>query len=132
MEEILSGAHSQGVDAGVVAEEGVLRAYRAATGQAAADGGAAAGSSVNNRKPVEGDCPICFNELKVRAQHVAAAHSRGFHTCLVLVCACSSGFQVCLVWHAPTSTASAGAAMSSTPGFWSALALAGHAQPLHL
>lgn len=65
MEEILSGQHSQGVDAGVVAEEGVLRAYRAATGEAAADGAAAAGSSVNKRKSVEGDCPICFNELKV-------------------------------------------------------------------
>jgi hypothetical protein len=75
VEEILSGAHSQGVDAGVVAEEGVLRAYRAATGQAAADGGAAAGSSVNNRKPVEGDCPICFNELKVCVQHLWAAHA---------------------------------------------------------
>jgi hypothetical protein len=66
VEEILSGAHSQGVDAGVIAEEGVLRAYRAASGQAAADGGAAAaGSSVDARKPVEGDCPICFNELQV-------------------------------------------------------------------
>jgi hypothetical protein len=66
VEEILSGAHSQGVDAGVVAEEGVLSAYRAATGQAAASS-AAAGSSVNNRKPVEGDCPICFGELEVGA-----------------------------------------------------------------
>jgi hypothetical protein len=67
VEEILSGAHSQGVDAGVVAEEGVLAAYRAATGQAAAGGAAAAGSSVNNRKPVDGDCPICFSPLEVRA-----------------------------------------------------------------
>lgn len=48
----------------MVAEEGVLRAYRAATGEAAAD----AGSSVNGRKPVEGDCPICFNELEVGLQ----------------------------------------------------------------
>lgn len=67
VEEILSGAHSQGVDAGVIAEDGVLRAYMAASGQAAADGvAAAAGSSVDARKPVEGDCPICFNELQVR------------------------------------------------------------------
>lgn len=64
VEEVLSGAHSQGVDAGVIAEEDVLRAYRTATGQAAGDG-AAAGSSVNVRKPVEGDCPICFSELQV-------------------------------------------------------------------
>lgn len=72
VEEVLSGAHSQGVDAGVIAEEGVLRAYMAASGQAAADGGAAAaGSSVDARKPVEGDCPICFNELQVRFWYAA-------------------------------------------------------------
>jgi hypothetical protein len=85
VEEILSGAHSQGVDAGVVAEEGVLRAYRAATGQAAEDGGAAAGSSVNNRKPVEGDCPICFNELQVCAWHLWAADPWEWLSCVLLV-----------------------------------------------
>lgn len=64
VEEILSGAHSQGVDANVVAEAGVLAAYQAATGQTAA-GGAAAGSSINARKPIQGDCPICCDELEV-------------------------------------------------------------------
>lgn len=43
----------------------MLRAYRAATGQAAPDGTTAAGSSVDGRKAIEGDCPICFNELQV-------------------------------------------------------------------
>lgn len=68
VEQVLSGAHSQGsgVDEGVLAEAGVLRAWRVASGEAAADGEAAAGSSVGNRRPVEGDCPICFSSMEVR------------------------------------------------------------------
>jgi hypothetical protein len=100
VEEILSGAHSQGVDAGVVAEEGVLAAYRAATGQAAAGGAAAAGSSVNNRKPVDGDCPICFSPLEVRAGWEYCL-CRGRRWCLYLgrgqLRAC------CVVWCAVPS-----------------------------
>lgn len=54
------------MDEGVLAKAGVLRAWRAASGEAAADEEAAAGSSVGNRRPVEGDCPICFCSMEVR------------------------------------------------------------------
>jgi hypothetical protein len=77
VEGVLSGAHSQGVAhlQGVLADVDVRSAYEQATGErAAAPAGAAAaaaGSGGVARKPVEGDCPICFSELKVRASGCA-------------------------------------------------------------
>eukprot|EP00878_Enallax_costatus_P008630 GHUV01009023.1.p1 GENE.GHUV01009023.1~~GHUV01009023.1.p1 ORF type:complete len:344 (+),score=82.61 GHUV01009023.1:103-1134(+) len=63
VEEVLSGAHSQGVGhlAGVLADDQVRQAYAAAAGQE----GAEEETAPSGRRPVEGDCAICFDELKV-------------------------------------------------------------------
>jgi hypothetical protein len=66
VEDVLSGAHSQGSDmSGVLADERVRQAYDAAAGGSAAAAAGDGGGGSSRRKPVEGDCPICFEELKV-------------------------------------------------------------------
>lgn len=64
VEEVLSGAHSQSVDhlAGVLADDRVRRAYAAAAGSQQDEDKDA---PPIGRRPVEGDCAICFDELKV-------------------------------------------------------------------
>jgi hypothetical protein len=72
--------HSQGVDHldAVLADGRVRSAYEAATGGAGGTQGAAAAASGGSqgRKPVEGDCPICFSELKARPLHAARVVQR--------------------------------------------------------
>ena len=63
---MLSGAHSQSTEhlPGVLADDIVRQAYAAAAGEGGEDAAAAGGGAVG-RRPVEGDCAICFDELKV-------------------------------------------------------------------
>eukprot|EP00879_Flechtneria_rotunda_P012961 GHRR01013534.1.p1 GENE.GHRR01013534.1~~GHRR01013534.1.p1 ORF type:complete len:196 (+),score=57.45 GHRR01013534.1:909-1496(+) len=70
VEEVLSGAHSQGTEhlLGVLADERVRRAYSAATGGGDAAADVAKTTGPEGRRSVEGGCPICFDELEENAE----------------------------------------------------------------
>lgn len=147
VEEILSGSHSQGVDAGVVAEDSILRAYRAAKGEEAGGDGGAGGSGKVVRKPAAGDCPICFNEMEVgrgggegwlrpvglwNSKREAEGKWRAFITAprILYVAACCSSHCSATGWK-EVAHAVVGGAVHITPG--SALcSMSSSCCPLHV
>ncbi|KAI8468123.1 MAG: hypothetical protein J3K34DRAFT_523179 [Monoraphidium minutum] len=64
VEEILSGRHSTSSNSGdVLASATVRNQYAWLMGQPTAAAGGAAGGSKSVRRPVEGDCPVCFDSM---------------------------------------------------------------------
>ncbi|KAF8063783.1 Map3k1 [Scenedesmus sp. PABB004] len=65
-EALLGGQHSQGADlTGVLADARTLQAFRRATGAAGGEDEEQEQQQQGvARRPVEGDCPICFEELQ--------------------------------------------------------------------
>lgn len=96
--DVLGGRRSEGADPSCLADERVRLRYQQLTGAVPVD---AAGSSQGPvQRPVEGDCPICFDELKPTGE------------ALSWCCACgNSVHKVCFTrWE--TSKRSAGQVVS--------------------
>jgi hypothetical protein len=56
---VLSGELSTRAEEDVLAERSVRDAYRRAT-----EGGNASPSTAGIQRPIEGDCPVCYDEMK--------------------------------------------------------------------
>ncbi len=67
-EQVLGGTRSTRADAEVLADQSVISHYRRLTGKDAASTSAAAAGphdAASKQRPIEGECAICYDSLKV-------------------------------------------------------------------
>ena len=71
---MLGGARSTRADAEVLADQSVISHYRRLTGKNTASTSAAAAGpdgAASKQRPIEGECAICYDTLKVCLRHAA-------------------------------------------------------------
>lgn len=87
-EQVLGGTRSTRADAEVLADQSVISHYRRLTGKDAAStsaGTAGPSDAASKQRPVEGECAICYDSLKVC---LLTGHKP--HLLLVLCCTCTT------------------------------------------
>ena len=63
LHQVLSGARSTRTEEGVMANSALCAAYRGMSGSPG-EGDAAQAPVPDNGRPVEGDCPICYDDME--------------------------------------------------------------------
>ena len=91
-EQVLGGTRSTRADIEVLADQSVITHYRRLTGRDTASTSSAAdgpGGSDSKQRPIEGECAICYDTLKVGHLYLKliAAHTR---------CHCRMHFLPCI------------------------------------
>lgn len=78
-EQVLGGTRSTRADAEVLADQSVISHYQRLTGKSTASTSAAAagsGGAASKQRPIEGECAICYDTLKVcSARSLCSTHS---------------------------------------------------------
>jgi len=88
-EQVLGGTRSTRADAEVLADQSVISHYRRLTGKDAASTSAAAAGphdAASKQRPIEGECAICYDSLKVCLLTARRPHLLLIMCCTVITC----------------------------------------------